>query len=286
MHKFMYNRMVFNANMGGSSGGASSGQQSTGQQQQQTPNQQGNAGGQTVQDDPNKVLTPAEALAQFQSLWDTTPPPAPGGGNQGGNQGGQQGTQGGQQGNQGTQQPDRLSGYLKEQDYFAGVDKNKLMQAAQQGDSETFVGMLGDVFRNFHSIALANMDKFGQHYANKAKNEAMNDFGSSYRMDKMYENMFEAKAELRLPAVAPMAKATLKQFLNKGEKPEDAIKKTVALFDALGGAFGKPPANIGNSGGRPTGNGMMQDIQNPSVGFRVDNGQTKAMDYDALWSQP
>lgn len=218
--------------------------------------------------EPPKPKTNEEKMAEFASLWEPPKPPEP-----------KPGVTPSPSPSPTPGNSDRLQEYFAEQDYFGEMDKAAFGTALREGNVDAIFVEMKKAFTNMHGKALANMQKFSDSAVEKASAKAVSEFTSSYKMDKVFDDMFSQKAELKLPAVAPMAKATVKQFINKGETPENAVKKTIEFFETFGASFGKEPPN--NNGGRPNGSSFGSD---PSIGSKTVNGVSEKMDYDALWS--
>ena len=193
-------------------------------------------------------------LISHDTMWDTDNTPA---GNADGNQ---------QQGQQQQQQQaaptanEQFDTHIAGLDFMGGIDMNGAAAAFQSGDMEAVGKMFQQIGANAYRNAMIDTNRVVNQRVETMGSQVTNDMNAQNATGRVVGEMNAALPFTAMPAFAPMAKVVLTKFMEKGGKPEDAIKEVGKYFNNLSGEVGK--MNPGAPHGRPSsqfgGNGMQQ----------------------------
>lgn len=215
-------------------------------QQQNNQNQQGNQ-------QPQKETHGQDHVDNFDNFWQN-----PNRGQEDSNKQGTQETQGAQNTQQGD--PNKvLDDYLASKSYFHPNDMSSAFEAAQQGDTEAFNGVIQKSMQAMYKDVLMDTTKIINQRVSQAVNEAVSKSTGGYKTDMAMQSLTERLPYVSDSAIRPIAQAALTRALGQGLSLDAAIDKVDKYFqhinDRRSGKSNTTPPN--GRGGNNFGNGRM-----------------------------
>ncbi len=170
-------------------------------------------------------------LNSFDDLWstnDTDENNGSGGGNNNGNA----------NENSGGNANENFQKHMDSLDFLHDVNVSDVMQSLQNGDGEAFSKALQQIGANAYRNSLVDANKIAKQHVDRMADTVKTDVNNQQATSAVISEMNQALPFTKQAAYAPIAKLTLTQFLNKGMKREEAIKKTGEYFENLAGQIG------------------------------------------------
>lgn len=195
-------------------------------------------------------------LQSFDDLWSTTESDDKGaGGDEGKNSTGNPGEQG-------VNANENFQKHMESLDFLHDVDVNGIMQSLQNNDGEAFAKALQQIGSNAYRNSLVDANKIAKQHVERMADTVKTDVNNQQATSAVISEMNDTLPFTKQAAYAPIAKLTLTQFLNKGLKREEAIKKTGEYFENLAGQIG--------------GNTQANQSRRPGGGFNNVNSSKNA----------
>lgn len=196
-------------------------------------------------------------LISYDDLWDTGSNTGTGGDT--GGTGNANANQGGQQQQQQPNANEQFQTHIDSLDFMDGIDVMAGMQAVQNQDAEGFKNLVQQIGRNAYRHSLVDANKVVQQRVDSMGTTIKDEVKASTATSSLVSEMNNALPFTKSPAYAPMAKAVLVQFLDKGKTPAEALEGVGKYFKGMADDVNKLSSQA--PGSRPARNfgGQMQD---------------------------
>jgi len=123
-----------------------------------------------------------------------------------------------------------LQEHIATLDFGKGIDMQAIMNDVQNGDMSSMQKAFTQIGSQAYTATLTDANRLMQSKINDAVTAAVEKAGVNYKGDKLTDAMHTALPFTKDPAMSPVARGILGQFLKKGLSDEEALNKTKAYF--------------------------------------------------------